>query len=87
MNRSVDLNADLGELGAYTMGRDAEMLDIVTSANVACGFHGGDWNVMRETVRLAKQRGSGLGRIRVSTTSGALDGGEFPATPSRRSRT
>ena len=62
MNRSVDLNADLGESwGAYTMGRDAEMLDIVTSANVACGFHGGDWNVMRETVRLAKQRGVGIG--------------------------
>ena len=78
MNRSVDLNADLGESwGAYTMGQDAEMLDIVTSANVACGFHGGDWNVMQETVRLAKQRGSGLGRIRVSTTSGLWTAANF----------
>ncbi len=62
MSRSVDLNADMGESwGAYTMGRDADMLDIVTSANVACGFHGGDWNVMRETVRLARDRGVGIG--------------------------
>jgi lactam utilization protein B len=45
--RSIDLNSDLGEgFGAYTCGDDAAMLDIVTSANVACGFHAGDPDIM-----------------------------------------
>ncbi len=45
--RAVDLNSDLGEsFGAYVMGNDGEMLRIVSSANVACGFHGGDPLVM-----------------------------------------
>lgn len=44
----IDLNSDLGEgFGAWKMGDDDAMLDIVTSANVACGFHGGDPSVMR----------------------------------------
>ena len=43
----VDLNADLGEsFGPYQIGNDPDMLDIVTSANVACGFHGGDPEIM-----------------------------------------
>ena len=43
MADSIDLNADLGEsFGAWKMGSDSELLDIVTSANVACGFHAGD---------------------------------------------
>jgi UPF0271 protein len=58
----VDLNCDMGESwGAYTMGDDAAMLRIVTSANVACGFHGGDPLVMHETLRLARQNGVNVG--------------------------
>jgi hypothetical protein len=46
----VDLNSDLGEgLGIWTLGDDAALLAIVTSANVACGFHGGDPGIMRRT--------------------------------------
>jgi UPF0271 protein len=58
----IDLNCDMGEsFGAWTMGSDAEMLEIVTSANVACGFHGGDPLVMFETVARAKAKGVGIG--------------------------
>ncbi|GBG57549.1 UPF0271 protein YcsF [Sporomusaceae bacterium FL31] len=50
----VDLNCDLGEsFGAYKIGSDEAILEFVTSANVACGFHAGDPGVMRKTVRLA----------------------------------
>jgi UPF0271 protein len=62
MMRSVDLNCDCGEsFGAYRMGDDEAMLDIVTSANVACGFHAGDPDIMAETFRLAKQKGVSVG--------------------------
>ncbi|WP_424934599.1 LamB/YcsF family protein [Amaricoccus macauensis] len=62
MTRSVDLNADMGEsYGAWTMGDDAALLDIVTSANVACGFHAGDWDVMAKTMEAAVERGVGIG--------------------------
>jgi UPF0271 protein len=62
MNRAVNLNADLGEsFGAWTMGRDDQMLPLVNSANVACGFHAGDPAVMRRTVALAKQHGVSIG--------------------------
>jgi len=55
--RTVDLNADMGEgFGAYRIGDDAALLDIVTSANVACGFHGGDPEIMHETMRMAYTR-------------------------------
>lgn len=58
----VDLNSDLGESwGTYELGADAEMLSIVTSANVACGFHAGDPTVMRETVIRARAGGVGIG--------------------------
>jgi 5-oxoprolinase (ATP-hydrolysing) subunit A len=58
----VDLNSDLGEsFGAYKMGNDEEMLGIISSANVACGFHGGDPLVMHETLSLAKRNGVGVG--------------------------
>lgn len=58
----VDLNADLGEsYGAWTMGRDVDMLDIVTSANIACGFHAGDPEVMADTIALCRDRGVGAG--------------------------
>jgi UPF0271 protein len=58
----IDLNCDMGEsFGAYTIGRDAEVMPSITSANVACGFHAGDPTVMRETVRLAKTHGVAVG--------------------------
>jgi UPF0271 protein len=54
----VDLNADMGEgWGVYRLGDDEAMLDIVTSANVACGFHAGDPLVMHETLSAARARG------------------------------
>ncbi|WP_305970892.1 MULTISPECIES: LamB/YcsF family protein [unclassified Mameliella] len=59
---SVDLNADMGEsFGPWVMGQDAALLEVVTSANVACGFHAGDWDVMAETMTTAKARGVGIG--------------------------
>lgn len=62
MAQTVDLNADMGErYGAWTMGDDSALLDIVTSANVACGFHAGDWNVMAATMRSAVERDVGIG--------------------------
>jgi UPF0271 protein len=58
----IDLNADVGEsFGAYTIGADAELIPSITSANVACGFHGGDPAVMRRTVRLARDAGVSVG--------------------------
>lgn len=58
----INLNADLGEsFGAWTMGSDAELLQVIHSANIACGFHAGDPVVMRETVRLAIANGVSLG--------------------------
>ena len=51
---SIDLNADLGEgFGAYRLGEDRALLALLTSANVACGFHAGDPLIMRETVAVA----------------------------------
>src|SRR5919112_3593623 len=58
----VDLNSDMGEgFGAWRMGDDATMLDIVTSANVACGWHAGDPNIMFRTAEGAKARGVAIG--------------------------
>ncbi len=58
----VDINCDLGEsFGSYTLGRDGEILGLVSSANVACGFHAGDPHVMRRTVELAKRTGARVG--------------------------
>jgi len=58
----IDLNADLGEgYGPFTVGDDAALLDIVTSANVACGFHAGDPSIMVATARAAKARGVSIG--------------------------
>ncbi|VBB09803.1 glycoside hydrolase/deacetylase beta/alpha-barrel [Lucifera butyrica] len=58
----VDLNCDLGEsFGAYKIGLDEEILRFVTSANIACGFHGGDPSVMRRTVALALANNVAIG--------------------------
>ncbi len=60
--KHVDLNCDCGEgFGAYAMGDDAAMLGIVTSANVACGFHAGDPDTMAHTFTLARERGVAIG--------------------------
>ena len=62
MVREINLNSDLGEsFGAYAMGNDPEILKVVRSANVACGFHAGDPTVMMETVRQAKENGVSIG--------------------------
>ncbi len=59
---TVDLNCDMGEsFGVYTIGDDDAMLEVVTSANIACGFHGGDALVMHRTVAAAKARGVAIG--------------------------
>ena len=58
----IDLNADLGEgYGPWRMGEDEALLELVSSANVACGFHAGDPAIMDRTVRLAKARGIDVG--------------------------
>jgi UPF0271 protein len=60
--RTIDVNCDLGEsFGAWVMGDDAAMLDVVSSANVACGFHGGDPTTMLATCRAARDRGVVVG--------------------------
>ncbi len=59
---SIDLNADVGEgFGAWSMGDDTALLDIVTSANIACGFHAGDASIMRRTCESAAVRGVVIG--------------------------
>jgi 5-oxoprolinase (ATP-hydrolysing) subunit A len=59
---AIDLNSDLGEgFGPYRCGDDGAMLSIVTSANVACGLHGGDPEIMANTFRVAKARGVNVG--------------------------
>jgi 5-oxoprolinase (ATP-hydrolysing) subunit A len=60
--KTIDLNCDLGEsFGPWEMGHDAEMIDLATSVNIACGFHAGDADIMRKTVELAKARGVSVG--------------------------
>lgn len=61
-NMFIDLNCDLGEsFGAYQIGNDEEILNYVTSANIACGYHAGDPSTMRETVKLALEKGVAIG--------------------------
>jgi len=86
MHRAVDLNCDCGEgFGAYRMGDDDAMLEIVTSVNVACGFHAGDPEIMTQTFLAAKKRriaiGAhpgfpdlwGFGRRRLPFTTGEIE--------------
>jgi UPF0271 protein len=62
MSARVDLNCDMGEsFGAYRIGADDEVFPFITSANVACGFHGGDPTVMRTTLTKARERGVAVG--------------------------
>ena len=58
----IDLNSDLGEsFGAFKVGNDANIIPLITSANIACGFHAGDHNVMRNTVLKAKENSVAIG--------------------------
>lgn len=60
--KTIDLNCDMGEsFGAWTMGQDADVLEFVSSANIACGFHAGDPATMRRTVTAAVARGVAIG--------------------------
>ena len=60
--KKIDLNCDMGEsYGAWKMGADAEVMPYISSANIACGFHGGDPATIRKTVRLAVDRGVAVG--------------------------
>jgi UPF0271 protein len=62
MHDRIDINCDMGEsFGAYRLGRDSEVMDYISSANIACGWHAGDPMVMDYTVRLAKEKGVGVG--------------------------
>jgi 5-oxoprolinase (ATP-hydrolysing) subunit A len=60
--RCIDLNCDMGEsYGAWNMGQDAQVMPWITSANIACGFHAGDFSTMRQTVLLAKKHDVAIG--------------------------
>jgi UPF0271 protein len=62
MNKVIDINCDLGEsFGQYTIGSDKEIMDYITSANIACGFHAGDYSTMKKTVALAAEKGVNIG--------------------------
>lgn len=62
MTRKIDLVADVGEaFGVYTLGDDDKLLDVLTSANVACGFHAGDPQVMEKTVVACRERNVAVG--------------------------
>jgi UPF0271 protein len=62
MSRQINLNADIAEgWGAYDIGNDAELMKIIKSASVACGFHAGDPNTMHRLCMLAKQEGVSVG--------------------------
>ncbi|WP_020668565.1 LamB/YcsF family protein [Amycolatopsis nigrescens] len=82
---TTDLNSDLGEgFGVWTLGDDDALLDVVTSANVACGFHAGDPSIMRNTCARAAANGvaigaqvsyrdlAGFGRRRIELPAGQL---------------
>jgi UPF0271 protein len=84
---SIDLNCDLGEsFGRWTLGDDAAVLESITSCNIACGYHAGDPEIMRRTVRLAREKGvavgahpglpdlAGFGRRALGVTPGEAEG-------------
>ncbi len=82
MPRSIDLNSDLGEgYGPWRMGDDKAMLDLVTSANIACGGHAGDPETMFATLSLARDRGVVVAPIRATRTGKVSDGGSCRTAP------
>ncbi len=78
----IDLNADLGEgFGRWTLTDDDALLSVVTSANVACGFHAGDPSVMRRVCDLAAERGVRIERRCPTATWRASDGVPWTCPP------
>lgn len=62
MGLKIDLNCDMGEgFGPYKLGMDEEIIQLISSANIACGFHAGDPNIMNQTVAMAKEYHVGIG--------------------------
>jgi UPF0271 protein len=62
MRRAIDLNCDMGEsYGVWIMGQDEAVMPLISSANIACGFHAGDPDVMRRTARLAREHNVAVG--------------------------
>ncbi|MEY2443678.1 MAG: 5-oxoprolinase (ATP-hydrolyzing) subunit, partial [Ilumatobacteraceae bacterium] len=62
MPNAVDLNSDVGEgFGAWAGGPDRELMSIITSANIACGFHAGDPTIIRRTCEMAVENGVAIG--------------------------
>ena len=60
--KSVDLNCDLGEsFGRYTLGLDDQVIPLISSANIACGFHASDPVIMEKTVKMAKEHQVSIG--------------------------
>lgn len=85
--RSIDLNADLGEgYGPWSMGDDAAMLALVTSANVACGGHAGDPETMFRTMTLARERGVTVGAHPSYPDLPGFGRRRMPATPAEIER-
>ena len=78
----IDINCDLGEsFGVYTYGADTEMMPLITSANIACGAHGGDPTVMRESVELAVAQGVAIGAHVGLDDRAGFGRREIPTTP------
>lgn len=60
--KQIDLNSDVGEsFGNYTLGTDEQLIPLISSANIACGFHAGDPTVMKKSIKIAKEHGVALG--------------------------
>jgi len=58
----IDLNSDVGEsFGNYTLGMDEDIIPLISSANIACGFHAGDPTVMKRTIAIAREKGVAIG--------------------------
>ena len=85
--RAIDLNADLGEgFGPWTMGDDAAMLDVVTSANIACGGHASDPETMFRTLVLARERGIVVGAHPSFPDLAGFGRRRFPCSPAEIER-
>ncbi|MBN2898972.1 MAG: LamB/YcsF family protein [Clostridia bacterium] len=71
--KNIDINADMGEgYGIYKVGDDAALMPYITSANIACGFHAGDYNTMHKTVGLAQEN-----KLKIGAHPGYPDRMEF----------
>ena len=77
----IDLNSDLGEsFGPWPMGQDSALMDSISSANVACGFHAGDPGTMRATIALAREKGVAIDRKSTRLNSSHTDISRMPSS-------